>query len=95
MQVVLAGFPHFVSGHARQRDRAAGAGGGRRRQAQALDDTRDWFDRWLKDDGGASARLLARSVEGVAVEQVLRTRFRSAAAFDGGNCPDLRTACGP
>jgi hypothetical protein len=29
----------------------------------------------------------------VAVEQVLSTRFRSAAAFDGRNCPDLRTAC--
>ena len=41
------------------------------------------------------ARLLARSVDGVAVEQVLSTRFRSAAAFDGRNCPDLRTACGP
>ncbi|MFY8121703.1 MAG: SUMF1/EgtB/PvdO family nonheme iron enzyme, partial [Burkholderiaceae bacterium] len=86
MQVVLAGSSHFVWGT---------QGSGTARQAQALYYTQAWFDRWLKDDTGAGARLLARSVDGVAVEQVLSTRFRSAAAFDGRNCPDLRTACGP
>jgi len=86
MQVVLAGSSHFVWGT---------QGSGTARQAQALYYTQAWFDRWLKDDSGAGARLLARSVDGVAVEQVLSTRFRSAAAFDGRNCPDLRTACGP
>jgi dienelactone hydrolase len=86
MQVVLAGSTHFVWGT---------QGSGTARQAQALYYTQAWFDRWLKDDSGAGARLLARSVDGVAVEQVLSTRFRSAAAFDGRNCPDLRTACGP
>jgi dienelactone hydrolase len=86
MQVVLAGSSHFVWGT---------QGTGTARQAQALYYTQAWFDLWLKDDRGASARLLARSIDGVAVEQVLSTRFRSAAAFDGRNCPDLRTACAP
>lgn len=51
------------------------------------------FDRWLRGDRTATTRLLARTVAGQPVEQVLSSRFRSAAAVDGRNCPDLRRAC--
>lgn len=52
-----------------------------------------WFDRWLRGDRSASGRLLARTVAGRPVEQVLSATFRSGAAFDGRDCPDLRRAC--
>jgi hypothetical protein len=86
MQVVLANSDHFVWGS---------QGNNTARQAQALYYTLAWFDRWLKDDSTASARLLARTIAGTPLEHVLSTRFRSAAAFDGRSCPDLRTSCGP
>jgi hypothetical protein len=86
MQVVLAGSSRFVWGT---------QGVGTARQAQALFYTQAWFDRWLKGDAAATARLLARKIDGVGLDQVLSTRFRSAAAFDGRNCPDLRSARGP
>lgn len=86
MQVVLAGSNHFVWGT---------QGNGTAKQAQALFYTRAWLDRWLKGDFSATARLLSRSIDGAGLDQVLSTRFRSAAAFDGRNCPDLRTACPP
>jgi hypothetical protein len=55
--------------------------------------TRAWFDRWLKGDSAATTRLLARTVSGQPVETVLSGSFRSAAAFDGRTCADLRERC--
>jgi hypothetical protein len=86
MQVVLGSSTHFVWGT---------QGVGTPRQSQALYYTNAWFDRWLKGDTSATIRLLSRNIDGTPVEQVMSTRFRSAAAFDGRNCPDLRTACAP
>jgi hypothetical protein len=86
MQVVLANSDHFVWGT---------PGNGSSRQALALYYTQAWFDRWLKDDTSAGARLLARNVDGEPIEQLLSTRYRSAVSFDGRVCPDLRATCGP
>ena len=55
--------------------------------------THAWFDRWLKGDGTATTRLLARTVNGRPVDAVLSATFRSAAAVDGRSCADLRRAC--
>jgi dienelactone hydrolase len=55
--------------------------------------TRAWFDRWLKGDGTATTRLLARTVDGRPVEAVLSATFRSAAAVDGRTCGDLHRGC--
>jgi dienelactone hydrolase len=55
--------------------------------------TRAWFDRWLRGDRAATARLLARTVDGRAVADVLSSTWRSGAAFDGVDCPDVRAAC--
>jgi hypothetical protein len=55
--------------------------------------TRAWFDRWLRGDRSAAARLLARSVDGKALGDVLSTKWRSGAAFDGHDCADVRAAC--
>jgi dienelactone hydrolase len=55
--------------------------------------TQAWFDRWLKGDSGATARLLARTVNGRPVEAVLSATFRSAAAVDGRTCGDLHRGC--
>lgn len=56
--------------------------------------TRAWFDRFLKGDTSATARLLERSnVLGQSLSQVLSTQFRSAAFLDGRDCADLRAAC--
>lgn len=53
-----------------------------------------WFDRWLKGQPAATARLLARDgVTGKPVGAVLGAQFRSAAFLDGHDCPDLRTSC--
>jgi hypothetical protein len=53
-----------------------------------------WFDRWVKGDQGATARLLARTnVVGKALTDVLSTKFTSAAFLDGRDCANLRDAC--
>jgi hypothetical protein len=86
MQVVFAGATHFwwsAQGSEAQHD-----------VAHAY--TRAWFDRWLKADSAATTRLLGSTVPGLpsrAAMGVLSTRFRSAAAFDGRACPDLRAGC--
>lgn len=83
MQVVFAGASHFLWS----------AQGGDAPHALSHHYTLAWFDRWLKGDAAATQRLLARTVEGRAVEAVLSTRFRSAAGFDGRSCEDLRAGC--
>ncbi|MCA2990099.1 hypothetical protein [Gemmatimonas sp.] len=57
--------------------------------------TRAWFDRWLKADSTMTAALLGPTVPftGAAAASVLSPRFRSAAAFDGRRCTDLRLGC--
>jgi hypothetical protein len=53
-----------------------------------------WFDRWVKNDQSATARLLSRAGSaGKPLADVLSTRFTSAAFLDGRDCPDLRAAC--
>ena len=86
MQVVFAGATHFVW--------SAAATGAQHDLAHAY--TRAWFDRWLKGDTTATARLLGRTAPGLAsraASDVLSARFRSAAAFDGRRCADLRAGC--
>jgi hypothetical protein len=55
--------------------------------------TRAWFDRWLRGDTGADRRLLARTVDGKPVGDVLSDKWRSGAAFDGRDCADVRAGC--
>ena len=55
--------------------------------------TAAWFDRYLKNDPSATERLMADVVDGIPVNELLSSRFRSAAAFDGIDCVDLRNAC--
>ena len=55
--------------------------------------TQAWFDRWLKRDLTATTRLMARTVNGTALEDLFSQIFRSGAFFDGYNCDDLRTSC--
>lgn len=55
--------------------------------------TRAWFHRWLKGDTAATARLLARTVEGRPLEAVLSATFASAATLDGRSCATLRQGC--
>jgi len=55
--------------------------------------TRAWFDRWLRHDRAATARLLARNVDGLGVASMLSTKFRSAAFLDGYDCGDLAKGC--
>lgn len=57
--------------------------------------TQNWFDRWLKGDLTATARLVSRTVNNVTLENLLSSNFRSAAIFDGYNCDDFRAACSP
>jgi dienelactone hydrolase len=86
MQVVFAGATHFLW--------SAAAPVAQHDVAHAY--TRAWFDRWLKGDTTATARLLGRTVPGLAARRttdVLSTRFRSAAALDGRVCADLRAGC--
>jgi dienelactone hydrolase len=86
MQVVFAGATHFWW--------SAQASAGQHDVAHAY--TRAWFDRWLKADSSATARLLGRTVPGLPsrpTAEVLSARFRSAAALDGRACADLRTGC--
>lgn len=84
MQVVFAGATHFLW---------SSSVGTEEGYALSHHYTRAWFDRWLRGDTGATTRLLARTINGRHAEQVLSTSFRSAAAFDGRSCGDLRSAC--
>jgi hypothetical protein len=54
-----------------------------------------WFDRWLKNKPDATGRLLATSVDGVPLDQLLSDEFFSAVFFDGFFCPDFRAGCEP
>ena len=86
MQVVFAGATHFWW--------SAQASAAQHEIAHAY--TRAWFDRWLKADSSATARLLARTAAGLPgrpTADVLSVRFRSAAALDGRVCADLRAGC--
>jgi hypothetical protein len=49
-----------------------------------------WFDRWLKNDPTAKARLLATNVVGQPVNLLLSAGLRSAAFFDGLDTADLK-----
>ncbi len=49
-----------------------------------------WFDRWLKGDATASARLLATNVVGTPVSSLLSANARSGAFFDGLDTSDLK-----
>jgi dienelactone hydrolase len=51
--------------------------------------TRGWFDRFLLGDAGATRRLLATTVNGQPVANVLSSQFRSAAFLDGIDCQNL------
>ncbi|CAA9319125.1 MAG: hypothetical protein AVDCRST_MAG11-1919 [uncultured Gemmatimonadaceae bacterium] len=86
MTVVFAGASHFWW--------SAQASAAQHDLAHAY--TRAWFDRWLKADTTATARLLGRTAPGLPSRpssELLSARFRSAAAFDGRACPDLRAGC--
>ena len=60
-----------------------------------------WFDRWLKNDPSARARLMDTTPSSAAPNiawssnwgSLLSPSFRSAAFFDGIDCPDLRAGC--
>lgn len=54
-----------------------------------------WFDRWLKDDPSATARLLSRTPAETPISSLLSSRFTSAAYFDGFACADIRQALPP
>ncbi len=54
--------------------------------------TRAWFDRFLRNDPTATARLGARTVLGRSRTSFLATMWRSAACLDHYHCEDLR-AC--
>jgi dienelactone hydrolase len=79
MQVVFAGSTHFLWSAA-----ATDA-----EHALSHQYTLAWFDRWLKSDATATARLLSRT----GIERNLSATFRSAAYLDGRDCHDLRAAC--
>lgn len=86
MQVVFAGSTHYWW--------SAQAAAAQHDLVHAY--TRAWFDRWLKGDTTATARLLGRAAPGLPsrlTAEVLSTRFRSAASFDGRVCADLRAGC--
>lgn len=55
--------------------------------------TKNWFDRWLKNDTTATARLTARTVNSVALASLLSINFRSAVFVDGFNCGDFLAIC--
>lgn len=83
MQVVFAGATHFLWS----------AAAPEREHALSHHYTRAWLDLWLKGDGAARQRLLARTVEGEPVEGLLSARFRSAVYLPGADCADLRAGC--
>jgi hypothetical protein len=51
--------------------------------------TRAWFDRFLLADTGATARLLAATVDGQPLSAMLSSTFHSAASLDGIDCENL------
>lgn len=51
--------------------------------------TRAWFDRFLLGDLGATKRLLATTVNGQPLANVLSSQFHSAAFLDGTDCQSL------
>jgi dienelactone hydrolase len=57
--------------------------------------TKNWFDRWLKGDLTATIRLVSRTVNNVALDNLLSQNFRSGVTFDGYNCDDFRAGCQP
>lgn len=68
------------------------------RRDQSHHYTLAWFDRWLKGDPGATARLLAPTIATpsgtVTSDALLSTEFRSAAYVDGVDTADLRARLG-
>jgi dienelactone hydrolase len=83
MQVVFKGANHFFwSARARESQHEI-----------AHYYTLAWFDRWLKGDRSASERLLARTVLGNGLENLLSSTYHSGAFFDGYDCNDLREPC--
>ena len=88
MEIVFAGADH-----------GAFAGGGSSTAPFIGRYTQLWFDRWLKGDTTATARLLATSIDpeqdGTPVDRMtlLSAVWRSAAFLDGFDCADLRTSC--
>jgi len=78
MQVVLKGFDHFAW---------SDSGTELQHELSHLY-TKNWFDRWLKQDQAAAFNLTNRSLNGV-----LSTIFRSAAFVDGYNCGNLVASC--
>jgi dienelactone hydrolase len=59
--------------------------------------TRAWFDLYLRHDPAATARLLARTVDGKPLATLLSSQFRSAAFLPAErvDCPDLVARCSP
>jgi hypothetical protein len=55
--------------------------------------TQNWFDRWLKGDLTATARLVSRTVNNVSLDNILSSNFRSGVTLDGYNCEDFRAGC--
>jgi hypothetical protein len=55
--------------------------------------SRNWFDRWLKQDLTATSRLFSRTVNSVPVNTLLSANFRSAAFLDEFDCGDIVTSC--
>ncbi len=61
-----------------------------RQQALSNHYTTNWFDLWLKKDKLAGDRLLQKSINGESLANILSSRYRSAASFDGHKIDDLR-----
>ena len=59
--------------------------------------TRAWFDLYLRHDRAATARLLARTVDGKALATLLSSQFLSAAFLPAEHvdCPNLVASCAP
>jgi hypothetical protein len=68
----------------------SGSGSTELKRDQSHHYTLAWFDRWLKNDASASARLLATSVAGTPISTLLSNGIRSAAFFDGLDTSDLK-----
>jgi hypothetical protein len=76
-------------------DFSQGAGSDEVMLHRFADYTRAWFDLWLRGDQSATDRLLARTVEGEPVAQLLSSTMRSAFYLPGRglNCDDWRAGC--
>lgn len=82
MQVVFEGANHFWW---------SGQSSTALKFDQSHHHTLAWFDRWLKNDPTAHARLLANHVGGTPTDNLLASNARSAASFDGLDTADLKT----